>query len=150
MSRNIRDWFRNIRTGSLMCMLIPMEASMGYPIEVKNGEEYMLPFYKTDIAHKVCYPPFAYVRVSFPKGEILAYNDLRCNRAWSEVDREAPIGICDSYKTAGDYYEFLSNRVYNHKDTELSADEVLRECIACKRSGLIEYYDLLIKEKVKF
>ena len=43
---DFKEWLNNIRFARKVCMLIPMEACMGFPIVVKQGSEYVIPFFK--------------------------------------------------------------------------------------------------------
>lgn len=147
MNGNIKVWLRNIRADSTLCMLIPMEASIGYPLEISAGREYMLPFFFTDLKKRVCYPPFAYTVVSYPEGEILAYKNLAKNKLY-DVDIHVPLIVNTDQVNCCDYYEYLSGRICGEPSVSgQNADSILKECIAEYCSGLVKYYDLLIAEK---
>ena len=150
MNTSIKAWLRNIRAQRTLCMLIPMEASIGYPLEISAGKEYMLPFLFTDLKKGICYPPFAYIIVSYPDGEILAYKNLAKSKLYDEIDINSPLLVHTDTVNCCDYYEYLSNRIHGEKNTtSLSVDDVLRKCVDNHCSALAGYYDLLIKEKEK-
>lgn len=149
---NMRAWLRKFRSDRTLCMLIPMEASICYPIEITAGREYMLPFFFTDLKNGVCYPPFAYAVASFPHGEILAFKNLAKSRLYEDIDVHSPLPRYDgggSDADKRDYWDFLSRRIRGEKDfTEQSADEWLMLEIRARRRELYRCYTLLMKEKM--
>lgn len=152
---DIRNWLWSFRTRRNVCMLIPMEAAMGYPIEIKNAAEYLIPFYRLSPAENCCYPPFAYIRASYPGGGILTYSELRTLPGWRGTDWNTPISLsgADGPSPADfeDYYGFLDRRIAGDPACVAGdPDDLLCRNVAAQRKGLLAYYELLIQEKNRY
>ena len=146
MNDTLLNWFRRLRCDRVVCDLIPMEADMGYPLELRPGEEYLVPFCITRRSLGVCCPPLAYIRVSYPDGRVLTYNDLRSAGA----GRKESIAMSpDAPDSDDEYYGFLESRIGSAADSE-SADDILLEHAARLSLELVPYYRMLIKEKERY
>ena len=156
---DFKEWLSNIRFSRKICMLIPMEACMGYPIVVKQGSEYVLPFFKVTSTEKTdtMSPPFAYLRINYPAATILTYNNLRTLPEWKDIvwdeiaekkDNSTATSILNNYYKA----------IVNLEQVMCFADQdkQLLECLNSlstdcnKESPLIVWYKKLIAEAKKY
>lgn len=156
---DFKEWLSNIRFSRKICMLIPMEACMGFPIVVKQGSEYIIPFFKVASAEKtdIMSPPFAYLRISYPEAAILTYNNLRTLPEWKDIDWNEIAEKNENRTTASklnDYYKAITNP--EHVSCFADQDEQLLECLnshsadSNKESPLIVWYKKLIAEAKKY
>ena len=154
------EWLGSIRLSRKVCMLIPMEACMGFPVVVRQGTEYILPFFKTASAQKndILSPPFAYLRVSFPAGDILTYNHLRTLPEWRNIDWNETVETHSDRCTASElkkYYEIIS-RNEPASCTVYQQDARLCSCLhsltndSSQASSLVGWYQKLIDEAKKY
>lgn len=154
---DFKDWLNKVRFSRNVCLLMPMEACMGCPVVVKNGAEYIIPFFKvastqcTDILS----PPFAYVRINYPSARILTYNNLRTLPDWNDIDWNATVNrgnndtiaskIEEYYKKLCDCSCLLQNEEYY--------DKLLLDSLCYENSNLhllIVWYKKLIGEAKKY
>ena len=155
---DFKDWLNSIRFSRKVCMLIPMEACMGFPIVVKHGDEYIIPFFKVTSTEKtdILSPPFAYLRISFPSAAILTYNNLRTLPEWKDIDWDV---IAEKNETAHtpklkEYYKVITNPELVSRFDE--QDELLLECLNAQsadsnqESHLVIWYKKLITEAKKY
>jgi len=155
---DFKDWLNSIRFSRNVCMLIPMEACMGFPIVVKHGDEYIIPFFKVMSTEKtdILSPPFAYLRISFPSAAILTYNNLRTLPEWKDIDWDV---IAEKNETAHtpklkEYYKVITNQELVSRFDE--QDELLLECLNAQsadsnqESHLVIWYKKLITEAKKY
>ncbi len=154
---DFKEWLNKVRFLRNVCMLIPMEACMGYPIVVKNGSEYMIPFFKVASIESTdtLSPPFAYIRIGYPTATILTYNNLRTLPDWREVDWSATINKVEGdvlESKIEDYYKKLCDCVCLPQNEELN-DKLLLDSLRCENSNshsLIVWYKKLIEEAQKY
>lgn len=162
MNHNIdfKEWLNNVRFSRKVCMLIPMEACMGYPVVVKQGIEYIIPFFKVASTRKTdtLSPPFAYLRLSYPSAAILTYNNLRTLPEWEHIDWNAITEkneTCTTTSKLENYYKVISNQELMMYLNE-QQDELLLDCLysqsadSNKASSLVIWYKKLIAEAKKY
>ncbi len=156
---DFKEWLTNIRFSRKVCMLIPMEACMGFPVVVKQGSEYVIPFFKVSSTEKTdtLSPPFAYLRISYPSASILTYNNLRSLPEWNDIDWNAVAEKDESRVTTSklnNYYRAITDQKPVSCFTD--RDEQLLECLnaqapdSSKKSPLIVWYKKLIAEAKKY
>lgn len=155
-----KEWLNKVRFSRNVCMLIPMEACMGYPIVVEQGTEYIVPFFKVASIENTdkLSPPFAYLRINYPSASILTYNNLRSLPEWKGIDWDEIIEKDVSHASASrleDYYKAICC----HEDFLLTAerlDELLLDCLPLQSADnnnslpLVVWYKKLIAEAKKF
>lgn len=157
---DFKEWLNIVRFSRSVCMMIPMEACMGYPIVVKQGAEYILPFFKVVSSERVdrLSPPFAYLRVSYPKSAILTYNNLRTLSGWKEMKRDVIVEKRENYEVTSkidDYYKAISCCENIGQNIE-QQDELLLKCLYSQvidnndSSLLITWYKRLLDEARKY
>ena len=170
-SISMKKWFAKRRLSREICMLIPMEAAMGLPVEIVSGSEYLIPFYICRSGHPLdkgargsypnsddlsvfeYYPPFAYVRLSYPDGRLLDYCDLRAATGWRRIDCAAEIvdAVVPSEESSDEYYRVLTGAGRDGLDDRMpDVSETLRDCIKSQRPGLLPYYEKLLTERERF
>lgn len=157
---DFKGWLNKVRFSRNVCMLIPMEACMGYPIVVEQGVEYLIPFFKVisvDNTDKLS-PPIAYLRISYPSGAILTYNNLRTLPEWKKFNWDIITEKRESCATAAkieDYYGAICCRE-NSRQSAAQQDEMLLDCLysqSIDNSGLpplVAWYKKLIAEAEKY
>jgi len=156
---DFKEWLSNIRFSRKICMLIPMEACMGFPIVVKQGSEYVIPFFKVASTEQTdtMSPPFAYLRISYPSATILTYNNLRTLPEWNDIDWNVVIEKNENRTTSltlKKYYETITNQEIVSRFDE--QDELLLECLnfqsadSNQESPLVIWYKKLIDEAKKY
>ncbi|MBQ8836055.1 MAG: hypothetical protein IJ002_00940 [Clostridia bacterium] len=156
---DFKEWLNNIRFSRKVCMLIPMEACMGFPIAVKQGTEYIVPFFKVTSTEKMdtLSPPFAYLRIGYPSATILTYNNLRTLPEWKDIDWNV-IAEKNENRTITQklkkYYTVITNQELLSCFDE--QDELLLECLnfqsvdSNQESPLVIWYKKLIAEAKKY
>ena len=156
---DFKEWLSNVRFSRKICMLIPMEACMGFPIVVKQGSEYVIPFFKVTSTEQTdtMSPPFAYLRISYPSATILTYNNLRTLPEWNDIDWNVIIEKNENRTTSltlKKYYETITNQEIVSRFDE--QDELLLECLnfqsadSNQESPLVIWYKKLIDEAKKY
>ena len=156
---DFKEWLNNIRFSRKVCMLIPMEACMGFPIVVKQGVEYVIPFFKVASTEKTdtLSPPFAYLRISYPSATILTYNNLRTLPEWKDIDWNVFAEKNENRTTTSKlkkYHTAITNQEMVSCFDE--QDELLLECLnsqsadSNKESPLVIWYKKLIVEAKKY
>lgn len=156
---DFKEWLNKVRFSRNVCMLIPMESCMGYPIVVKRGKEFVIPFFKVTSTEKIdtLSPPFAYLRISFPSASILTYNNLRTLPEWKDIDWNINVEHEKSNKIASkldNYYSTISS----HEDLHMSSDhqdDLLLDCISQQSEDsnithLVTWYKKLFNEAKKY
>lgn len=148
---DLREWLSVVRYSRNICMLIPMEACMGYPIAIKQGEEFIVPFFRVVSTKNTdrLFPPFAYIRISYPSGTILTYNNLRTLSDWKEIDWNSTADNADSgerVRRIDSYYRALFDQSYTLPDNEYF-DELLSDSF---NQPLAVWYKKLIAEAKKY
>ena len=153
-----KEWLNNIRFARKVCMLIPMEACMGFPIVVKQGSEYVIPFFKVTSTEQTdtMSPPFAYLRISYPSATILTYNNLRTLPGWKDIDWNVIAEKNENAHTPKlkEYYKVITNQELVSRFDE--QDELLLECLnfqsadSNQESPLVIWYKKLIDEAKKY
>ncbi len=157
---DFKEWLNSIRFSRKVCMLIPMEACMGYPIVVKQGIEYIIPFFKVSSIEKTdtLSPPFAYLRINYPSATILTYNNLRTLPDWESIDWDVITEKNESHTTTSkivNYYNTISSHEHMSYIAE-QQDELLLDCLysqsvdSNKVSSLVVWYKKLIAEAKKY
>lgn len=156
---DFKQWLTGVRYSRNVCMLVPMEACMGHPIVVKQGIEYIIPFFKvasTENTDKLS-PPFAYIRIKYPINTVLTYNSLYTMPRWRDIDWNKSAELTESGRSSSgieDYYKKIScNESY-----ELSVeqtDDLLIECLSKQTENnnlslLVVWYKKLIEEAKKY
>lgn len=156
---DFKEWLNNIRFARKVCMLIPMEACMGFPIVVKQGSEYVIPFFKVASTEQTdtMSPPFAYLRISYPSATILTYNNLRTLPEWNDIDWNVIIEKNENRTTSltlKKYYETITNQeIVSCFDKQ---DKLLLACLNSqtadnnKEYPLVIWYKKLIAEAKKY
>ena len=139
-------------------MLIPMEACMGFPIVVKQGSEYVIPFFKVTSTEQTdtMSPPFAYLRISYPSATILTYNNLRTLPGWKDIDWNVIAEKNENAHTPKlkEYYKVITNQELVSRFDE--QDELLLECLnfqsadSNQESPLVIWHKKLIDEAKKY
>ncbi len=148
---DFKEWLSAVRYSRNVSMLIPMEACMGYPVAVKQGEEFILPFFRALSTKNMdrLSPPFCYIRISYPSGMILTYNNLRTLPDWEDVDWNSTLDNTDSGERTpklDKYYKALVGGSCEPPD-----DEQLDGLLLCSLSQpLSEWYEKLIAEAKKY
>ena len=156
---DFKEWLSTIRFSRKVCMLIPMEACMGFPVVVKQGSEYIIPFFKVTSTEKTdtLSPPFAYLRINYPAATILTYNNLRTLPEWKDIDWNEIAEKNENRTTAArlnNYYKVITHP--EHASCFADQDELLLECVNAqsadsnKESPLILWYKKLIAEAKKY
>ena len=154
ISTDFRDWLSRFRLSRNVCMLIPMEACMGHPVVVVPGEEYLLPFFKVASTENTrgMTPPFAYLRVRYPSGEILTYNNLRTIPRWKTMDWDR-IAV----KQDGPAVSAMLERYYEGIfDRDGQWDKMLLDCLQLQSGEdnlyppLVLWYQKLIFEAERY
>lgn len=157
---DFKEWLNKTRFSRNICMLIPMEACMGYPIVVERGAEYIIPFFKVisiENTDKLS-PPFAYLRINYPSAVILTYNNLRTLPEWKKLDWDVIAEKRENSTTAAkieDYYKAVSCRENSRQNAE-QLDELLLDCLYpqsidnCDSPPLVVWYKKLIAEAKKY
>ena len=155
---DFKEWLNNIRFARKVCMLIPMEACMGFPIVVKQGSEYVIPFFKVTSTEQTdtMSPPFAYLRISYPSATILTYNNLRTLPGWKDIDWNVIAEKNENAHTPKlkEYYKVITNQELVSRFDE--QDELLLECLnfqsadSNQASPLVIWYKKLIDEAKKY
>ena len=155
---DFKEWLNNIRFARKVCMLIPMEACMGFPIVVKQGSEYVIPFFKVTSTEQTdtMSPPFAYLRISYPSATILTYNNLRTLPGWKDIDWNVIAEKNENAHTPKhkEYYKVITNQELVSRFDE--QDELLLECLnfqsadSNQESPLVIWYKKLIDEAKKY
>lgn len=157
---DFKEWLNKVRFSRNVCMLIPMEACMGYPIVVEHGVEYIIPFFKVASIENTdkLTPPFAYLRINYPSTTILTYNNLRTLPEWKSIDWSLTAEKNDSYIIASkieNYYKALcccenSSRIAEQQD-ELLLDCLYSQSVDSSNSPpLVVWYKKLIDESKKY
>lgn len=156
---DFKEWLNSIRFSRKVCMLIPMEACMGFPVVVRHGAEYIIPFFKVTSTEKTdtLSPPFAYLRISYPSATILTYNNLRTLPDWKDIDWNIIAEKNENRTTTPKlkkYYTAITNQELVSCFDE--QDELLLECLnsqsadSNKESPLVIWYKKLIAEAKKY
>ena len=155
---DFKEWLNNIRFARKVCMLIPMEACMGFPIVVKQGSEYVIPFFKVTSTEQTdtMSPPFAYLRISYPSATILTYNNLRTLPGWKDIDWNVIAEKNENAHTPKlkEYYKVITNQELVSRFDE--QDELLLECLnfqsadSNQESPPVIWYKKLIDEAKKY
>lgn len=155
---DFKEWLNSIRFFRKVCMLIPMEACMGFPIVVRHGDEYIIPFFKVTSTEKtdILSPPFAYLRISFPSAAILTYNNLRTLPEWKDIDWNVIAERKEAAHTPKlkEYYKAITNQELVSRFEE--QDELLLEYLNSQTadinlgSPLVIWYKKLITEAKKY
>lgn len=155
---DFKEWLNNIRFARKVCMLIPMEDCMGFPIVVKQGSEYVIPFFKVTSTEQTdtMSPPFAYLRISYPSATILTYNNLRTLPGWKDIDWNVIAEKNENAHTPKlkEYYKVITNQELVSRFDE--QDELLLECLnfqsadSNQESPLVIWYKKLIDEAKKY
>ncbi len=157
---DFKEWLTAVRYSRNVCMLIPMEACMGHPIVVKQGVEYIVPFFKVSSVENTdkLTAPFAYLRISYPSVTILTYNSLYTLPEWRETDWneicEASVNSVSASKIE-DYYRSVSCGESSECSAE-QQDELLLECLLSQSGGSNDsyppalWYQKLIAEAKKY
>lgn len=161
MNRDIdfKEWLNSIRFSRRVCMLIPMEACIGFPVVVKHGAEYIIPFFEVTSTKKTdtLSPPFAYLRISYPSGTILTYNDLHTLPEWRDIDRSVIVEKNENRAAAlksENYYKAITSQEF--VSCPAKQDELLLECLRSQAadsnsgSALVIWYKKLIAEAKKY
>lgn len=157
---DFREWLNIVRFSRNVCMLIPMEACIGYPLVVEQGVEYLIPFFRIVSNERTnrLSPPFAYLRVSYPASTILTFNNLCTLPEWKEIEWDEVVEyrecsnlalkineyynmIC-CYENAGNTIEQLDEMLLNYLDS-ISAEN-------STSSSLVIWYKKLIEEAKKY
>ena len=135
-----------------------MEACMGFPIVVKQGSEYVIPFFKVTSTEQTdtMSPPFAYLRISYPSATILTYNNLRTLPGWKDIDWNVIAEKNENAHTPKlkEYYKVITNQELVSRFDE--QDELLLECLnfqsadSNQESPLVIWYKKLIDEAKKY
>lgn len=153
---DFKEWLNKIRFSRNVCMLIPMEACMGYPIVVEQGAEYMIPFFKvTSIENtdKLC-PPFAYLRINYPSAAILTYNNLRTLPEWKCIDWSITTEKNENGTTASKIEEYYKTISCNENPFQIAEqqDQLLLDCLQLQSmdGNLVVWYKKLIDEAKKY
>ena len=156
---DFKDWLNSIRFSRRVCMLIRMESCMGFPVVVKQGAEYIIPFFGVTSTEKTdtLSPPFAYLRISYPSATILTYNHLRTLPEWRDIDWDIIVEKNENRTTTlklENYYRAISSQEFVSCPAE--QDEMLLECLRSqsgdskKESSLVIWYKKLIVEAKKY
>ncbi len=156
---DFREWLNSFRFSRKVCMLIPMEACMGFPIVVKQNAEYILPFFKVTSTEKTdtLSPPFAYLRINYPSATILTYNNLRTLPWWKDIDWNVITDKSENRtKTSKleNYYKAITNQEPEACFAE--QDELLLECLYSQSADSnrepfpVIWYKKLIAEAKKY
>ena len=155
---DFKEWLNNIRFARKVCMLIPMEACMGFTIVLKLGSEYVIPFFKVTSTEQTdtMSPPFAYLRISYPSATILTYNNLRTLPGWKDIDWNVIAEKNENAHTPKlkEYYKVITNQELVSRFDE--QDELLLECLnfqsadSNQESPLVIWYKKLIDEAKKY
>lgn len=147
MRESFKLWLKHLRTDIRLCMLVPMETVIGLPVEIRPGEAYLIPFLRSDAARRSCYPPVAYVCISYPNANILRFQDLTHDYCDGIYDRNNPVRFSIDGSYSFDYYDYLGKRICAVSGYESNPDEVLMECVKHCYEGMTDVYSLLIREK---
>ena len=156
---DFKEWLNKVRFSRNICMLIPMEACMGYPIIVKNGREYIIPFFKVKSVENMdeLTPPFAYIRIQYPCATILTYNNLRTLPEWKNIDWNKIALKNERCTLCGiEYYYDAICGYENSYQIADRLDEILLDCLNQKStdytnlSPLVTWYKKLIEEAKKY
>ena len=131
---------------------------MGFPIVVKQGCEYVIPFFKVSSTEKTdtMSPPFAYLRVSYPTATILTYNNLRSLPEWKDVDWNESTIKNENRATASKLNQYYRAIRSEQGTCFADQDQLLLECLNAgspdsgKESPLIGWYQKLIAEAKKY
>ena len=157
---DFKEWLNKARFSRNVCLLIPMEACMGYPIVVARGSEYIIPFFEVKSIESTdkLSPPFAYLRISYPSAAILTYNNLRTLPEWKGYDWDVIIERRENCTTAAkveDYYKEICCCESPCKNAA-QLDELLLDCLYpqtidnCNSTPLVVWYKKLITEAEKY
>ena len=157
---DFKEWLSKTRFSRSVCMLIPMEACMGYPVVVERGEEYLIPFFRVASSEKTdkLSPPFAYLRIRYPSAAILTYNNLRTLPEWKTINWDVLAEKGGDHMTAAKLEEYYG-AICRRENTPQSArrqDELLLDCLQVRSAGgsgahpLAVWYKMLIAEAEKY
>ncbi len=156
---DFKEWLNRVRFSRNVCMLIPMEAYMGHPIVVKQGVEYIIPFFRAlSITNfDSTSPPFAYLRVKYPSMTILTYNNLRTLPEWKNIDWTTVVKNDKNNMMESKFIEYYKEICCSEISCKIveQYDELLLDCFCMESNDnnsfiIAEWYKKLISEAKKY
>jgi hypothetical protein len=115
----MKEFLRFIKNKTIAAHLIPMEMGMGWPIlSIRNNELCVtVPFYRAirkPQDNTLLYPLAYTITALWPKGTVVAFQNLKFSSAFNKVDFSKPIGTFRH-----DSIKHLNKEQYEQKVDEL-------------------------------